>query len=281
MEIFGHVISMYAALRRQKVTPMEARELLEEHAAKLCLTDAIRFTVRGEDVVQFGRGYSHFTDGCYMILPFGKELKSFTNIEQTAYGTGEGYRNKFADKPTDFALFVRMNPGMFEPENEDWGVMVLSHLHQDVNSDSVWQKQLCVCDTDNDKVVYPCTGRVVDGKKFREDMALCNIYMHWMFVEYVHQIIGDDLTDDDLLSPVRRSFEKWYTPEMAANTCRYINMDKRVFEPGEGEIEALAEEIIATGLVKSEEQLQAGAIKLFEDSIVSLNMVINHLVRMK
>lgn len=281
MEIFGHVISMYAALRRQKVTPEEAKALLEEHAAKLCLTDAIRFTVRGDDVVQFGRGYSHFTDGCYMILPFGKELKSFTNIEQTAYGTGEGYRSKFADKPTDFALFLRMNPSMFEPANEDWGVMVLSHLQQDVNSDTVWQHWLCTCDTDNDRVVYNRTGKVVDGKTFREDMAFCNIYMHWMFVEYVRQMIGDDITAEDILLPVRKSFENWYTPEMAANTCRYIDMDERVFGASEEEMKAFAQEIIAKGLVKSEKQLQLGTINLFEQSISSLNIVINHLVRMK
>ena len=178
MEIFGHVITFYSALRRE-FSHERAVELVEEHAAKLCLPDAIRFTVKNcDDVVKFGRGYSHFTDGCYMELPFGKALKGFKYIFYTRYNTGEGYISKFADEPTDFAKFISLNPDMFKEPNESWGVFALSHLYQDADTDNFWQRVLCTMYTKENVVHYNKTKKIVSGQKFRKDMALANIYVH-------------------------------------------------------------------------------------------------------
>lgn len=280
MEIFGHCMAFYGALIRNRVEHERALELVEEHSAKLCLTDAIRCYVLGEDVVKFGRGYSHFTDGSGMTLPFGEALKEFSDIHETEFVTGEGYVSKFADEPTDFALFIRMNPALFEKENEDWGTAVLSHLQQDVNSDTLWQHDVCICDTANNVVLYPYTGKQVDGTQFRKDMALANIYMHRMFVEYVWNMLEQEITEDEFLTRVRASFDKWYNERMSMNTKKYIDMDKRVFGATEEEMKALAKEVVSTGMFRNRKHLDYKCIQLFQDAMTSLNAMINHIVRM-
>ena len=281
MEIFGHCIAAYGAYIKSGVSHEKALEMIEEHSAKLCLTDAIRCYVTGDNVAKFGRGYSHFTDGCGMTLPFGEALKEFSSIEQTAYVHGEGYVSKFADEPTDFAMFYRMNPEMFAPGNEEWGVFVLSHLCQDVNSDTVWQHNICICDTKNDSVRYPYTGKVVDGAQFRKDMGLANIYMHRMFVEYVWNILEQEVHEEEFLSRVRASFDRWYNEKMSTNTKKYIDMDKRVFGATPEEMKELAKQIVATGMFLNRKHLDYTSITLFQDAMASLNPVINHMVRMQ
>ena len=278
MEIFGHVVTMRAAFRRAHVSETISDVLVREHAAKLCLTDAIRWTVRGDDVVKFGRGYSHYTDGCYMVLPFGEKLKTFTDIHQTEFYTNEFYRNKFADEPTDFAKFIRINAPMFSVTNEAWGLCALVHLQQDVASDSVWQHNLCRCDTANDQVVYVKTGKVVDGKTFREDMALANVYMHNYFVEAA---LGEfeDVINDATLEEARQSFAKYYYQGMADNTGRYLEMDPRVFGMSYDQRQELVAELIEKGLVNSEEELLTETITLYETAIACCNPIVNLFVR--
>ena len=211
MEVFGHMTTLYGALRRNGVSHEGALNMIREHGIKFMLTDNIRAAVTGEGVARFGRGYSHFTDGCSMVLPFGDALKSYTNIHQTMFEHREGYVNKFADQPTDFAKFIRMNPEMFTPENQIWGIATLAHLAQDVNSDDLWQRNICSCDTDNDIVVYNYTGRVVDGDQFRKDMATANIYMHNMFVGYIHNVLdARELEEQEFLNAVFESADRWY-----------------------------------------------------------------------
>lgn len=282
MELFGHCIALYAAaIKDGGMSHEKALEMLEEHSAKLCLTDAIRCYVTGDNVVKFGRGYSHFTDGCGMTLPFGEALKGFSSIEQTEYVHGEGYISKFADEATDFALFCRMNPEMFAPGNEDWGICVLSHLHQDVNSDTVWQYDVSICDTKNDIVRYPYTEKIVNGEQFRKDMALANIYIHRMFVEYVWNILEKELHEEEFLGRIGASFDRWYNEKMSANTKKYIDMDKRVFGATPEEMKELAKQIVATGMFANRKHLDYTAITLFQNAMVSLNPVINHMIRMQ
>lgn len=282
MELFGHCIALYAAaIKDGGMSHEKALEMLEEHSAKLCLTDAIRCYVTGDNVVKFGRGYSHFTDGCGMTLPFGEALKGFSSIEQTEYVHGEGYISKFADESTDFALFCRMNPEMFAPGNEDWGICVLSHLHQDVNSDTVWQYDVSICDTKNDIVRYPYTEKIVNGEQFRKDMALANIYIHRMFVEYVWNILEKELHEEEFLGRIGASFDRWYNEKMSANTKKYIDMDKRVFGATPEEMKELAKQIVATGMFANRKHLDYTAITLFQNAMVSLNPVINHMIRMQ
>lgn len=282
MELFGHCIALYAAaIKDGGMSHEKALEMLEEHSAKLCLTDAIRCYVTGDNVAKFGRGYSHFTDGCGMTLPFGEALKGFSSIEQTEYVHGEGYISKFADEATDFALFCRMNTEMFAPGNEDWGICVLSHLHQDVNSDTVWQYDVSICDTKNDIVRYPYTEKIVNGEQFRKDMALANIYIHRMFVEYVWNILEQELHEEEFLSRIGASFDRWYNEKMSANTKKYIDMDKRVFGATPEEMKELAKQIVATGMFANRKHLDYTAITLFQNAMVSLNPVINHMIRMQ
>ena len=282
MELFGHCIALYAAaIKDGGMSHEKALEMLEEHSAKLCLTDAIRCYVTGDNVAKFGRGYSHFTDGCGMTLPFGEALKGFSSIEQTEYVHGEGYISKFADEATDFALFCRMNPEMFAPGNEDWGICVLSHLHQDVNSDTVWQYDVSICDTKNDIVRYPYTEKIVNGEQFRKDMALANIYIHRMFVEYVWNILEKELHEEEFLGRIGASFDRWYNEKMSANTKKYIDMDKRVFGATPEEMKELAKQIVATGMFANRKHLDYTAITLFQNAMVSLNPVINHMIRMQ
>ena len=282
MELFGHCIALYAAaIKDGGMSHEKALEMLEEHSAKLCLTDAIRCYVTGDNVAKFGRGYSHFTDGCGMTLPFGEALKGFSSIEQTEYVHGEGYISKFADEATDFALFCRMNTEMFAPGNEDWGICVLSHLHQDVNSDTVWQYDVSICDTKNDIVRYPYTEKIVNGEQFRKDMALANIYIHRMFVEYVWNILEKELHEEEFLGRIGASFDRWYNEKMSANTKKYIDMDKRVFGATPEEMKELAKQIVATGMFANRKHLDYTAITLFQNAMVSLNPVINHMIRMQ
>lgn len=282
MELFGHCIALYAAaIKDGGMSHEKALEMLEEHSAKLCLTDAIRCYVTGDNVAKFGRGYSHFTDGCGMTLPFGEALKGFSSIEQTEYVHGEGYISKFADEATDFALFCRMNTEMFAPGNEDWGICVLSHLQQDVNSDTVWQYDVSICDTKNDIVRYPYTEKIVNGEQFRKDMALANIYIHRMFVEYVWNILEKELHEEEFLGRIGASFDRWYNEKMSANTKKYIDMDKRVFGATPEEMKELAKQIVATGMFANRKHLDYTAITLFQNAMVSLNPVINHMIRMQ
>lgn len=281
MEIFGHCATFYGALRKSGVSHEKALEMLEAHSAKLCLVDAIRCYVIGDNVVKFGRGYSHFTDGCGMTLPFGEALKEFSSIEQAAYVHGEGYVSKFADEPTDFAMFYRMNPELFASGNEEWGIFVMSHLCQDVNSDTVWQHDICICDTKNNSVRYRYTGKVVDGAQFRKDMFLANIYMHRMFVEYIGRILDQELDEEEFLSRIRASFDRCYNEKMSENTKKYIVMDPRVFGATSEEMRELAKQIVATGMFKSRGHLDCTCVMLFQNAMVSLNPVINHMVRMQ
>lgn len=278
MEIFGHVVTMRAAFRRAHVSAMLSDVLVREHAAKLCLTDAIRWTVRGDDVVKFGRGYSHFTDGCYMVLPYGERLKNFTDIHQTEFYTQEGYTSKFADEPTDFAKFIRINSAMFSVSNEAWGICALAHLQQDVSSDSTWQHNLCRCDTNKNEVVYVKTGKVVDGKTFREDMALANVYMHNYFVEASMAEFGD-VINDERIDEARQSFRKFYVQGMAENTCRYLEMDPRVYGMDYAERSALVGELIERGLITCEDEILDESMALYEAAIACCNPLINLFVR--
>lgn len=276
MEIFGHVITFYSALK-QEFSHERAVELVEEHAAKLCLTDAIRFTIKDcDDVVKYGRGYSHFTDGCYMKLPFGDELKAFTNISQTSYHTGEGYVSKFADEPTDFAKFISLNPDMFKEPNESWGVFVLSHLCQDVDTDDFWQRELCSTYTKDNFVHYNITNKVVDGQKFRKDMALANIYIHNIFVTILNSLYDVNVFEiKEVIEAAKTSFRRWYETAMAENTCKYLDMDIRVFATTSEELGELVQEIIDTGLFETEEQMLDMSISLLDRAIISLNSVMN------
>ena len=202
MELFGHQTPLFARLLEEGLSKKEALEFIKEHGVKMMLVDNLRPAVNGDDVAPKGRGYSHFTDRCSMVLPFGEALKDYTDIHQTTFEHGEGYRNKFADEPTDFAKFIRMNPDMFTPENQDWGIFTLAHLEQDVNSDGVWQRMVCACDTENDRVDYVFTGKVVDGATFRKDMIRANIYMHTMFVGYIRNVLKCDIQEQEFLEAV-------------------------------------------------------------------------------
>lgn len=276
MEIFGHVITFYSALKRE-FTHERAVKLVEEYAAKLCLTDAIRFAVKDcDDIVKFGRGYSHFTDGCHMVLPFGEALKDFTNISQTSYHTGEGYVSKFADKPTDFAKFISLNPDMFMKPNESWGVFALSHLCQDVDTDDLWQRELCTVYTKDNFVHYNITNKVVDGQKFRKDMALANIYIHNIFVTILNSMYDLNVSEiKEVVEAAKTSFRRWYEPTMADNTCKYLDMDSRVFATTSEEVSGLIKEIIDTGLFETEEQMLDMSVSLLDRAIISLNSVMN------
>lgn len=278
MEIFGHVVTMRAAFRRAHVSPMLCDVLVREHAAKLCLTDAIRWTVRGDDVVKFGRGYSHFTDGCYMVLPYGEKLATFSDIHQTEFYTDEFYKNKFADEPTDFAKFICINSAMFSTSNEAWGISALVHLQQDVSSDSLWQHNLCRCDTAKNEVVYVKTGKIVDGKTFRDDMALANVYMHNYFVEAALAELGD-VINEATLEEAKQSFRRFYYQPMAENTCKYLDMDPRVFGMSLEERNALVGELIERGLVTSEQELLDESMCLYEAAVACCNPLINLFVR--
>lgn len=280
MEVFAHVLTEYTALRQNGLTHEEALECIRKHGVKMMLTDNIRCCVVGDGVAKFGRGYSHFTDGCGMVLPFGDELKGFTDIHQTEFVHAEGYVNKFADKPTDFAKFIRMNPNMFTPENELWGISVLAHLQQDVNSDDVWQRKVCTCDTDKDEVVYNFTGTKVNGKQFRDDMARANIYMHHMFVGYVRNILGVEMSEEEFLGAIFDSIDRWYNPKMAENTKKYFKLDPRIFGEDSG-VKELAKEVVDSGMFLTRKQLDFTSITLFTDCIASLNPVVNHLVHLK
>ena len=281
MEVFGHQISFYGALIKNGLSHEEALSMIREHGAKLMLVDNLRAVVTGEGVAKFGRGYSHFTDDCGMVLPFGDALKNYTSIQQTTFVHEEGYVNKFADKPTDFAKFIRMNPAMFLPENQDWGICTLAHLQQDVGSDDVWQRKVCVCDTDNDYVRYNYTGFETNGGQFRKDMAKANIYMHVMFVGYVRNVLQQKIQQEEFLEAIFESVDRWYTPEMAAATKKYFDLDPRIFTLEHEELKELAAEICATKMFKTRKQLDMASISLFEESMVSLNPVVNHLVHMK
>ena len=278
MEVFGHQAAFLGALLKSGVSYIEALKLIREHGVKMMLVDNLRPTVIGEGVAPKGRGYSHFTDGCAMVLPFGEALKDFTDIHQTVFEHGEGYCNKFADKPTDFAKFIRMNPEMFTPENETWGVCALAHLQQDVNSDDVWQRLVCNCNTELNRVFYNYTGAVVDGDKFRKDMARANIYMHAMFVEYIRNMLNCDVQQNDLLNAVFISIDRWYNPTMAEPTKSYFKLDDRVFGAKHGDLSELAKEIVESKMFRTRKHLDYMSIKLFQDAMASLNPVMNLLV---
>ena len=281
MEIFGHCATFFARIIREGIALENALKLLEEHSAKLCLTDAIRYTIRGDNVVQFGRGYSHFTDGCGMTLPFGENLKNFTNIHETTFITGVGYISKFADKPTDFARFIRMNPALFEKGNDDWGSAILSHLQQDVTSDTLYQHDISICNTADNKVTYPYTKKEVDGEQFRKAMYLTNTYIHHFFVEYIKSLTCDEFSEEKFLTSIKASFDRWYSKGMAENTKKYLNMDHRVFSATDEELKKLAEEVCSTGMFSSIEHLNSTCQSLFEDAMVNLNPMINHIIRLK
>lgn len=282
MELYGHAITFYYALR-EFVPKSRAEELVKQHTAKLCLTDAFRNLVRptaeDPDIVKFGRGYSHFTDGCGMRLPIGEELKNITNITETQYVTGKGYRNKFADQPTDFRLFHEMNPHLFEGDFI-WGLAVQSHLEQDVGSDKMWQHNLCLCDTEKDEVQYVLTETKVTGKMFRDDMVLANIWCHRFFREMVKEKYGDEITQEWLNEFVIPSFYMAYPIGMAANTAGYLNMDARVFDDSDESSAEIVNTLISHGLIVSELDLEHETQKLFFGAVANCNALVNHLVRM-
>lgn len=278
MDVFGHDSTLFVTLMENGMSKEEALRFIAEHGAKMTLVDNLRPTVIGEGVVPKGRGYSHFTDGCSMVLPFGTELKNYNDIHQTTFVHGEGYVNKFADQPTDFGMFIRMNPQMFTPENQDWGFFTLAHLEHDVHSDGVWQRELCKCDTVNDVVVYRRTGKVVDGKTFRTDMARANIFMHAMFVDYIRTQLRCDLTEQEFLDAIFASFDKWYTPEMASVSKSFFNLDHRIFAATSDEIDELVEEIIASGVFRNRNQLEGVTLRLFMSAKASLSTVMNLMV---
>lgn len=285
METFGHVTSFYYAMRKAGLSKEESSNLVLKHSAKLCLTDSIRYTVKPIDdkdtVVKFGRGYSHCTDGCYMVLPFGDTLKQFTNIHQTRFYTSNGYYNKFADEPTDFATFIQINSQMFEKENEEWGLCALAHLQQDVGSDTTWQHNLCICDTTNDKVVYVNTNKTVNGKKFRQDMSLANILFHQYIITRIYSEFGDNITQDWLNKYPCQSFLNNYEESMAKNTCGYLNMDSRVFESNysDSSKELFNKLITDSSLISTDYQLIEEFDLLFNDAVAACNLLVNKFAR--
>lgn len=251
---------------------------------KKCVTDAIRYAVRPEetcpDVVKFGRGYSHFTDGCGMKLPIGEELRNFSNISQTQYIHKSGYVSKFADEPTDFGLFYCLNSHLFEHENLIWGLAILSHLQEDVASDITWQHNLCRCDTKAGTVTYTASGRMVDGKQFREDMGLADIWMHrYMRLKFEVEY-GDKISQDWINQYVCGSYYLGYPEGMAKNSCNYLNMDERVFEDSSENADEIIRILIERGLIKNEEQLLKESEELFLSAIGSCATLVNHLIRL-
>ncbi len=283
MELYGHALAFAYSLRKY-CSLEDVQELMLKNVYKLCLTDAIRYAVRPEetcsDVVKFGRGYSHFTDGCGMKLPIREELRSFSNIGQTKYVHKSGYVSKFADEPTDFGLFFALNPHLFEAENLIWGLAIISHLQQDVASDITYQHNLCVCDTNAGTVTYPASGRVVDGKQFREDMGLANIWMHrYMRLKFEAEY-GDKISQDWINQYVCESYYLGYPEGMARNSCGYLNMDERVFDDTDERIVEIVQTLVERGLIRNEEQLLKETEELFSSAIGSCATLVNHLIRL-
>lgn len=285
MELCGHAWGLYRSLRPY-CSHERASEIVKAIIPKLVLPDTVRYLVRpteeadGKDIVKFGRGYSHFTDGCAMRLPIGDELKSCSGITETMYLHRNGYRNKFADEPTNFDMFFRCNTHMFTIENLIWGLAVLSHLQQDVATDTTWQNNLCQCDTGKNEVLYVHTGRVVTGKEFREDMAIANVWFHRYFRQMIMSEFGDNLTQEWLEQNVCEAFYEAYSEGMATNSCKYLKMDPRVFDDSE----EVAEELIATlkerGLISCEADLKRESDMLIGSAVGSCATLVNHVIRL-
>ena len=282
MELGQHVLCLLGSCGENGFSWKSAINVVRDKAAKLDLTDAIRCNNTGMGVVPYGRGYSHHTDGCWMVLPVGEELKDYENIYQTEFYTGEGYRSKTADGPTDFALFLRKNVHLFTEKNKEWGICVLAHLQQDVSSDTLWQHDLCQIDTDNDQVTYVESGRVVSGKQFRKDMNRTNVYMYRMFVHFISERFGFEVNIREFIDAMNQSFDKFYTAKMAESTKQYLRepwLDEKAWFATDEEMEELAEEILAMGLFSDRDHLDDCSRWLFESGVTCLNPVVNLVMR--
>lgn len=282
MELYGHAAAFYYALR--EYLPKESAEhLVKLQVAKLSLTDTIRYLVRKTashpEIVNFGRGYSHFTDGCGMRLPIGETLKTLECIDRTDMVADEDYVSKFADKPTDFKLFFELNLHLFG-DNITWGLAVLAHLNQDVGSDAMWQHNLCRCITAKNEVVYVLSGRTVTGKEFREDMALANIWCHRFFNKLIKERFGDEITQSWIDENVCQAYYQAYSEGMAKNSCKYLAMDEGVFSESDEIANGVIKTLIQHGLIRSESNLELEAKKLFYGAVAACNSLVNHLARL-
>lgn len=279
MELCGHVLGLFRALR-PFYSFERTNELISEIAPKLVLTDTIRCLVKPTEqhpeVVKFGRGYSHCTDGCAMRLPINDELKKFSNITETEFVYNPAYVSKFADEPTDFQRFFEINSRLFQNGNESWGLAVLAHLQQDVATDITWQHNLCKCDTSKGKVTYTISGRIVTGKEFREDMVIANIWFHRYFRQIIKSEFGDDITQEWLNKNVCKSFYEAYPDGMADNSCQYLRMDRRVFDDSEEVDDSLIDILIEHGLINCKDDLKREADILIGSAVGSCATLVNY-----
>lgn len=284
MELCGHVLGILKALRPYCSFEV-ASKLIKFIIPKMVEPDTIRClalpTEQHPEIVKYGRGYSHCTDGCAMSLPIGDELKNFRGITTTKYLHKDGYVNKCADEPTNFELFFSYNQRLFAGDELIWGLAILAHLQQDVASDTTWQNNLCECEPQNKRVTYKHSGRVVTDKQFRDDMKLANVWFHRYFRLKIREEFGDEITQEWLNEFVCQAFYEDYSESMAENSCSYMNMDPRVFDDSEETANALIEEFVEKGLISCEADLKKEADMLIGSAVGACAVLVNHLVRLQ
>ena len=106
-----------------------------------------------------------------------------------------------------------------------------------------------------------------------ETAKRCNAIVFVNALYTLYNITGMEI--EEVINAAKSSFRRWYEDAMAENTCKYLDMDMRVFSTTSEETGYLAQEVIETGLVDSEEYIWALSKYLFTKVISSLNSAIN------
>ena len=107
-------------------------------------------------------------------------------------------------------------------------------------------------------------------------MALANIYIHNTIVNIHCSMYGISVCEiEEVIEAAKSSFRRWYEDAMAENTCKYLDMDIRVFVTTSEEEGELVQEIIDTGLFETEEQMRDMSVNLLARTLTSLNSAMN------
>ncbi len=186
------------------------------------LPDAIRMYTRD-------RQYSHFEtalDGDTSWIQFPSDIR---NINQEMIDQAAKHLTDPSARPTcvigeDTQIDVFEDTNVHLPEVYRTGVA--KHLIQDICFDDFVRTEFDCSRRFQDE--FGVCGQTVNGAEFRKIIATVEQYGYYLLAQKMYEEYGITANQEWLDKTVRPILEAAYPPEMAANTCKYMQVNPEI-----------------------------------------------------
>ena len=240
MQAYEHVWTVLANLAKRGMSKEEALNVIRENSAYSTLTDSIRSELNPtpDGSLKAYRPLSHYTDGAWMELPCGEDLKNFGELENVNYYLPENAERKAADGPTDLVSFIEHNKTFLK---DNHSVFTVAHLKQDMIADRVLQAEVATAyytsgtgqedtvitklyglDTKGGLCKFNKTGKIGSMTDFRNMVTLFSTLTSIQLWSSIQQSYPD-MTTAEVADIVRESYDRHYSESMSTTASKFIS----------------------------------------------------------